>query len=195
MEEIGNIIPNYLYDLLGEGVSLMKKRSCVIGVILIVLICSMATVFAAEGNNANLYENKKYGFKLEYPEGWVATKSNMEYVVVAITSTKPIKEFYPNVNVGVTDLSSYPNITLERCVEDYISYFGNFLTDFKLVSNETSTLANRPAREFTYSFSKEIHNNIQCTQILTIYNNQLFVITYFYDNEEAKKIISSFSFI
>jgi len=63
----------------------MKRRLVIIGVLVVVLICSMTSAFASDSDNFVLYENKTYNFQLEYPEGWMVQEGFMGSVAAFIS--------------------------------------------------------------------------------------------------------------
>lgn len=182
-----------------EGIALVKRRLVIIGVLLVFLVCSKGSAFAAGTDKVSVYENKTYNFKLEYPEGWMVKEEFMGSVACFISMSEPASESRPNFNVVVGDLSDYPNRTLEKYGELSLMQLGRIITDFKLVRNERCSLSSNPAIMYIFDGKQGVYN-LRWMQVYTLYNNKAYVITFTQGNtqfdkyeEIAKKIINSFT--
>lgn len=177
----------------------MKRRFAIIGVVLVFLVCSMGSAFAADNDKLTLYENETYNFKLEYPEGWMVEEGFMGCAAAFISMSESASEFHPNLNVVVQDISKYPNLTLEKYCEFNMLQLGNFVTDFRLISNEKGSLSSNPAVIYIYDGKQGVYN-LRWMQVYTLYNNKAYIVTFTSEKtqfnkykEIAKGIINSFT--
>ena len=171
----------------------MSRRLSLIGILLIVLVCSMSTVFAAEMNKTTQYQSK-LGYKLEYPADWIGIGGDKGTVVAFKPKSEPESMSNANIYIMAKDASG---MTLNGLEELNLNILRKSIPEFKLIRSESCLLSNKPGRAFSFSGKRGV--NFQGLQFFTIQNNKAYIVTYTYNtksgtyHEAAKKIIGSFT--
>lgn len=123
-----------------------------------------------------VYENRRYGIKIEYPESWMVSEPGTEIVVAFLSPLEsPWDTFQENVNIIIGDLTE--PMTLEEYSEAAIAQLRQEITDFTLLESGDFTLSTNPAYKVVYTTKFE-QTPLQVMQVWTIKNDTVYTITY-----------------
>lgn len=136
-----------------------------------------------------LYKNQEHHFSLEYANGWEKIEQE-DNPVVAFYSPKEGDEdtFLENLNVGVEDLSDYPDLTLGEYCDVANGLIQNATADYQLVSKNGAVVGSNPAIQYVFT-GKIRDRDLKVMQMITLKNQRAYVLTY---NAEPDKY-STFS--
>lgn len=119
------------------------------------------------------YVNKEQGFSITYPSGWVAN-DQVPGAIVAFLSPTSGTGFSTNVNVvaqaapGSVSLDAFTNATLKQ--------LGQFVTGYRLISQQKTTLGGVPARQIAYT-GQQGKFKLHLVQVFTLRGAKFFVVT------------------
>lgn len=178
----------------------MKQMLKIVIVVMIFLMGMTLTAYA-DSNELAVYDNNAYGFQMKYPISWKASEGFMGSVVIFISPRENANDkASENVNIGVEDLTAYPDMTLGKFEKLSLDQIQHFITNFKLISEGDDEIAGFPAKTLTY-LGRQGVLKLEFYQVFMIANNKVYAFTFTaeegqYANyeERAKDIIKSFNF-
>lgn len=147
------------------------------------------------------YENNNLKFKINYPNGWQRS-SNLNNETTFIAPKESDSMSSPaGLVVKVYSLKS-KNVSIGSISNALISQLKKEHKDFKLESSSQSTIDNKKGKQIIFTATDNNHQFRKALQIITINNNNIFIITYKasadkyskYENT-IKDVISSFKFL
>ncbi|MEA5617480.1 protein kinase [Cronbergia sp. UHCC 0137] len=150
-----------------------------------------------EVNKFNIYKNSNYNITIEYPKTWERQDLQNPITDEVVTFISPKQSdgdrFQEKVTIRVDSFSGGLNDLEQSSIQE----IKNTSPGAKIIDNNTTTLANKEARQliFTGKSGKDSFKNLQ---IMTLKGDQAYTITYTakvddYDEfvETAKTIIKS----
>jgi hypothetical protein len=196
-----------------------KKRGLLLLFPILILIVNLTTI----GNNNNLfsypqvvfgqfffnenkqpmltYENQNFKFKISYPNTWERSSTiNNEFIFIAPKETDSSAS-PAGLVVKIIPLQS-KNISVGSISNALISQLKKEHKDFKQESSGQFIIDGKSGRQIVFTATDNNFQNRKALQIVTMDNNNIFIITYKalpnsytkYENI-IKEMISSFKFL
>jgi hypothetical protein len=131
------------------------------------LLCAVAFAQTAT------YSNPAARFAIDYPNGWVA-REGVFGATVMILRPNP-SGFSTNLNVIVSRVGS--QVTLEGAEQEIIRQLTEVVTDFKLVSQQRTTLAGQTAIA-TLSTGRQGRYNLVWYQLIALREGLSYTVTF-----------------
>ncbi|MGC1134916.1 MAG: tetratricopeptide repeat protein, partial [Nitrososphaeraceae archaeon] len=159
----------------------------------------------------SIYENPRYGIKMQYPADWQQVELTDEPYIFEGKIFNVVAEFYlkpppnPSINIIVADLQGHENKSLDEFTREGIEELrGVFGADITFIeSNSTRLIGNNGslAHKVVYSFTDNQGNERNSMQVWTVQGDKGYIISYRADTAEqfseylliAEKVIDSFS--
>lgn len=180
----------------------MKKRILAMFLAALLLLscgCQKATL-----DGYKLYRSTPMGFSMEYPDFWQKSAEVKEGIAVFVspaegysdeyTENLSVQRFTPDVE-GEDVLNSY--------VKGYVTNLETTVKNYKLVSEEDTTLAGKTAYRIVYETqSDDEKDQMRLMQYFALHNGKIYVVTYAaefsgysYFLTYVEKMITTFRFI
>jgi len=150
----------------------------------------------------NIYNNQKYGIKINYPHNWnsvenVGNISNHSIVVNLYTyGYSNISAYTQNVNLVIGQLSNNKT-SLQNYTKAGIALLAHQFNNFTLDHVNKTTLSGNPASQIIYTLN-DGQTSVKQMQVWTLKDGKDYILTYSaapssrFDISTAKKIIDSF---
>ena len=154
-------------------------------------------------SNALAYENSTFGFKMNYPSGWIMHEAGPNDIHMVVGFLAPGEDMDNPVNyvlVQVENLPAKPTITFDQYAQAVTDNLKKSYSDFKLVSVKNMKISGLPGKELTYTMSSG-QSNYHNILALTVKDNKAYTITldsltdkYSIFESSAAEMINSFEF-
>ena len=122
------------------------------------------------------YENNEFKFKISYPDNWErSVKINNEITFVSPKDKDSVSS-PGGLVIKVVPLQS--NVSLGPVSNALISQLKKEHKDFKLESSQNSAIGGKNAKKIIFTATDNRLQERKALQIITINNNNIFIITY-----------------
>jgi hypothetical protein len=123
------------------------------------------------------YENNEFKFKISYPDNWErSVKINNEITFVSPKDKDSVSS-PGGLVIKVVPLQS-KNVSLGPVSNALISQLKKEHKDFKLESSQNSAIGGKNAKKIIFTATDNRLQERKALQIITINNNNIFIITY-----------------
>jgi len=123
------------------------------------------------------YENNEFKFKISYPDNWErSVKINNEITFVSPKDKDSVSS-PGGLIIKVVPLQS-KNVSLGPVSNALISQLKKEHKDFKLESSQNSAIGGKNAKKIIFTATDNRLQERKALQIITINNNNIFIITY-----------------
>ncbi len=128
---------------------LLKKKSCIRLILLLVMLISVCIRCGSNGN-FKVYQNSNYRIKIKYPKNWTLQENRDGAVVVFMAPREvPVDVFQENVNIVVQDLSGQV-ITLQQYTATAINQLTRVFKSVKILDSGPTYWGGKPAHKVEY---------------------------------------------
>lgn len=186
----------------------MKKRILALMLAAVLVLgtgCHKATL-----EDYKLFRSTPLGFSVEYPDFWNKSADNSEGIAVFATPAEGYSDEYNDsfsVQRFVLDMEG--ETAYNDYVKGYVANLESTLKNYKLVSENDTTLGGQPAYQIVYESTSdpdaetgEVDSELRFMQIFTEYDGHVYVASYIaefnsysYFLTYVEKMISTFKFI
>lgn len=176
----------------------MKKRIVTLLMIFAVLLC-LASCQKASQEGFRLFRSTPLGFSVEYPDFWQKTVETSEGIAAFITPAEGYSDQYTD---NVTVRCFTPDMEYNEYVTGYVSALPSTLSNYKLVSENDTTLGGEEAYQIVYESTDDQGNELRFMQIFALHNEKIYVVTYIgefssytYFLTSVEKMLPTFTFL
>ncbi|GMR19382.1 MAG: hypothetical protein BMS9Abin34_519 [Patescibacteria group bacterium] len=132
------------------------------------------------------YENKDYGISMNYPGDWRMQEGTTTDPIVSFFSPREGSDdqFSENINVTVTDLSAFPDLSLTEVADIWVqeNESNPSFTSFEVVSRESTSVSGLGAEQVTYT-AKGQGLSVKGRTTIVLKDSSAYIFTY---SAEAK---------
>lgn len=180
----------------------MKKK--LIALFLIGLLVWGCSCQKATLEDFKLFRSTPLGFSVEYPDYWQKTQDNKKGIVAFVTPTEGYAdEYLDNFSIQCFPLDMEGETAYTDYVKGYVSNLETTLANYKLVSEEETTLGGEEAYKIVYeSATDNKASQLRFMQLFAEHEGKMYVATfvaeftaYSYFVSHVEQMLSTFAFI
>ncbi len=157
--------------------------------VIVVQVAVGGSEVGAANSSFKYYENTEFNFSLQYPSSWITQEGVMGTKYLAFLSALENENdlFQENINIVVEDLTGI-DITLKNYFELSYAQLEKIISDFSLISSESSIVANKDSETIIFS-GVQGQLRLKWLQVYILNNNKAYVVTYTAEEKEFIKYL------
>lgn len=155
------------------------KRICA-ALLAVMILLSASGCHKATLEDYKLFRSSPLGFSIEYPDFWEHSATVRDGIAVFVTPTEGYGDQYnESLSVQRFALDTEEENAYNTYVRTYVSQLEGTLANFRLVTEQSTTLGGQDAYQIVYeSISDDESSQLRFMQIFTEHEGQVYLVTY-----------------